>query len=162
MVVLGIDPGLERMGWGCIRKSGSQLQLVECGLIQTPRVELPLRLRQIHLEALELFDRLSPDAIATERQIFAANKTTAFDVAKALGALLVAAASRSMDWSEYAPPEVKLGVVGHGAADKRQVAFMVTRILGLTEAPKPDDVTDALAIAICHALRGSLTGTIRP
>lgn len=161
MVVLGIDPGLERMGWGCIRKNGSRLDMIECGVILTPRVELPIRLQQIHMEALDLFDRLSPDCVATERQIFAANKTTALDVAKALGALLVAAASRSMDWSEYTPPEVKLGVVGHGAADKRQVAFMVTKLLGLSEAPKPDDVTDALAIAICHALRGNLAGTLR-
>lgn len=151
--ILGIDPGLERIGWGCIEREGSRLQMVECGLIETPRIALPLRLKLIHEQMIELLDRLNPDALATERQLFAANKTTALDVAKALGVVLLAGADRQLPWQEYTPPEIKLAVVGNGAADKKQVQFMVVKLLNLPATPKPDDVADGLAIAICHAMR---------
>jgi crossover junction endodeoxyribonuclease RuvC len=75
------------------------------------------------------------------------------DVAKSLGVILLAANRRGLPWTEYTPPEIKLSVVGNGAAEKRQVQYMVTKLLDLPKAPKPDDVADALAIAICHALR---------
>lgn len=156
MVILGIDPGLERVGFGVIRREGSRLTMLECGLIQTPRVAITERLAQIHREVLELIETHRPDAMATERQIFAANKTTAFDVAKALGVILLAGSEKGLEWAEYAPPEVKLSVVGVGSADKKQVEFMVTKLLNLEKPPKPDDVADALAIAICHALRSRI------
>lgn len=129
------------------------MQMIECGLIQTPRIAITERLAQIHREVLALIEKHRPDSMATERQIFAANKTTALDVAKALGVILLAGSERGLDWAEYTPPEVKQGVVGNGAADKKQVEFMVTKLLSLDKPPKPDDVADALAIAICHALR---------
>lgn len=153
MIILGIDPGLERVGFGVIRREGSRIELIEHGLIQTPRIAITERLAQIHRETLELIERHRPDAMATERQIFAANKTTALDVAKALGVILLASSEKGLEWAEYTPPEVKLAVVGVGNADKRQVEFMVTKLLGLAKPPKPDDVADALAIAICHAMR---------
>lgn len=153
MVVLGIDPGLERMGYGVVRRSGSKLEPVDFGLIETPRIQLPDRLRLIHERLAEVVDRHRPDAVATERLLFSVNKKTAMDVAKALGVALLVASEKGVPWSEYTPPEIKLSVVGNGGAAKEQVAFMVVRILGLKEAPKPDDVADALAIAIAHALR---------
>ncbi len=151
--ILGIDPGLERIGFGVLRKQGSSIVPVEYGLICTPRISLPERLKLVYEEVGALMDRAKPDAFATERLFFAQNKTTAIDVAKALGVVLLAAAERGLPHREYAPPEVKLAVVGTGSAEKRQVQFMVTRILGLAETPKPDDVADALAIAITHALK---------
>ncbi len=153
MRILGIDPGLERVGFGVIDRAGSRLTVIEHGLIQTPKIALPDRLRLIHESTLALIDRCQPDALATERLLFTVNKTTAMDVSKALGTVLLAASLRGLPWCEYSPPEIKLGVVGHGGADKKQVQFMVSKILGLKEAPKPDDVADALAIAICHAMR---------
>jgi crossover junction endodeoxyribonuclease RuvC len=75
------------------------------------------------------------------------------DVAKSLGTILLATAETSIPWTEYSPPEIKQAVVGNGSADKKQVTFMVRRLLALKEDPKPDDVADALAIAICHAFR---------
>jgi len=141
------------MGYGVVRRLGSQLTSVDHGLIQTPRIALPDRLLLIHDQVADLVQRHSIDAVATERLLFAANKTTAMDVAKALGAALVAVSRAGLPWCEYSPPEIKLAVVGHGGAEKRQVQFMVTRLLGLRETPKPDDVADALAIAITHALR---------
>ncbi len=94
-----------------------------------------------------------PDCVATERLLFSVNKTTAMDVAKALGVVLLVTARTHLPWREYSPPEVKRAVVGNGAADKKQVQFMVTKLLGLEKPPRPDDVADALAIAICHSMQ---------
>jgi crossover junction endodeoxyribonuclease RuvC len=156
MVILGIDPGLERIGWGCIRREGSSLHVLGHGLIQTPRIALPDRLKLIHEAVIELVETYQPSALATERQVFAANKTTALDVTKALGVVLLASSSTGLLWNEYTPPEIKQAVVGTGAADKRQVQFMVAKLLSLKETPKPDDVADALAIAITHAFRSRI------
>ena len=156
MKILGIDPGLERVGYGVIIKTGSKLVAVEYGLIQTPRIALPDRLRLIHDQIKQLVDKHELDAIATERLLFTVNKTTAMDVAKALGVVLLVTSETGVPWAEYSPPEVKQSVVGNGNADKKQVQFMVSRLLGLTETPKPDDVADALAIAITHAMRFSI------
>ena len=156
MRILGIDPGLERIGYGLIDKTGSQLKVVAYGLIQTPRILMPDRLAIAHAEMLKLVDEHRPDTVATERLLFTVNKTTAMDVAKALGVLLLACSERGLPWCEYSPPEVKQSVVGNGAAEKRQVQFMVQKLLNLQVAPKPDDVADALAIAITHAFRATL------
>ncbi|MCC7230514.1 MAG: crossover junction endodeoxyribonuclease RuvC [Fimbriimonadaceae bacterium] len=156
MIILGIDPGLERVGFGVIRREGSQITLIDHGLIQTPRVAITDRLVQIHREVLNLIERHQPHAMATEKQIFAANKTTAFDVAKALGVILLASSETGLEWAEYTPPQVKLAVVGVGNADKKQVEFMVTKLLALPKPPKPDDVSDALAVAICHAFQSRI------
>lgn len=159
MRVLAFDPGLERVGFAVVDRVGSKLTAVEYGLIQTPRVALPTRLKLIHERACELVTQHTPDAIVTERLLFAANKTTAFDVAKALGCLLLACESSGQPWREYSPPEIKRAVVGNGRAEKSQVQLMVTRLLGLPAPPKPDDVADALAIAICDLLQAPLPRT---
>ncbi|HRI42689.1 MAG TPA: crossover junction endodeoxyribonuclease RuvC [Fimbriimonadaceae bacterium] len=156
MKILGIDPGLERVGYGLIEQVGSRLTPLDYGLIMTPRIDLPDRLRLIHEQVEALVEAGHPDLIATERLLFAVNKRTAMEVAKALGVVLLVAAERGVPWMELTPPEVKLGVVGNGAADKRQVQFMVVKLLALTETPRPDDVADALAVAIASALRGRL------
>ena len=153
MTILGIDPGLERVGYGVVHREGSRVTALAHGLIQTPRVGIIDRLAQIHQEVLALIDQHKPNAMATERLVFAANKTTAMDVSKALGVILLAAHERNLEWCEYAPPEVKSAVVGVGNADKKQVGFMVAKLLSFSATPKPDDVADALAIAICHAFR---------
>src|SRR5690348_9148138 len=101
MRILGIDPGLERIGFGVIDKSGSKMTVVDHGLIQTPRITLPERLALIHTQVLELVDKHKPDAVATERLLFTVNKTTAMDVAKALGVILLATSERGIDWAEY-------------------------------------------------------------
>jgi len=153
LIILGIDPGLERVGYGVIKREGSRLTVIDYGLILTPRVAITERLAQIHREVLALIETHRPDAMATERLVFAANKTTAMDVSKALGVILLASSEKGLEWAEYTPPEVKQGVVGVGSADKKQVEFMVTKLLSLPKPPKPDDVADALAVAICHAMR---------
>ena len=152
MVVLGIDPGLERVGIGVIERTGSKIEPIHYGLILTERVAIRDRLVAIHDQLDEIIQRYRPDAYATEALLFAANRKTAMDVAKALGVILYVGGKHGLDWAEYSPPQVKLAVVGNGGADKKQVQFMVTKMLGLAEPPHPDDVADALAVAICHAL----------
>jgi crossover junction endodeoxyribonuclease RuvC len=161
MLILGVDPGLERIGYGLVERTGSVLKPVDFGLIETPRIAVPDRLRLIDDQFRALLEKHQPNAVATERQLFAANKTTALDVAKALGVILLTCSRENLPWAEYTPPEVKLAVVGHGAADKKQVQFMVTKLLSLAQTPKPDDVADALAIAICHAFRSRITDLTR-
>lgn len=156
MTVLGIDPGLERIGYGVVRTSGSHLEAVEFGLIQTPRIAIGQRLKIVHERAGEVLDRVRPDCVAVERLFFSKNQTSAMDVAKALGVVMLAASQRGLECVEYSPPQVKQSVVGNGAADKAQVAYMVVRLLGLDEPPRPDDVADALAVAITHALRAKV------
>lgn len=152
MLVLGLDPGLERLGYAVVRKKGSRLTPVAYGLVETPRVDLPQRLLQIHREVSTLLETHRPSDLAYERLFFTKNQTTGIDVAKALGCCLLAAASHDLRIHEYTPPQVKKAVTGTGRAEKRQVQFMVTKLLGLKETPKPDDVADALAVAIAHAL----------
>lgn len=153
MKILGIDPGLESIGYGVVNREGSRLTALDFGLIKTPRIDLHDRLRISHERILEIIDQHEPDSIATERLLFTVNKTNAMDVAKSLGVILLAVSLRGRPWCEYSPPEVKQTVVGNGNADKKQVQFMVTKLLNLETTPKPDDVADALAIAITHAFR---------
>lgn len=159
MTILGIDPGLERIGYGVVARNGSQLTAIDYGVIVTPRFSLPERLVLAQDEITRILEKHKPDAVATERLLFTVNKTTAMDVAKALGAVLSIIGRQGLDWSEYSPPEVKQTVVGNGNADKKQVQFMVTKLLGLKETPKPDDIADALAIAITHALKSRVNLT---
>lgn len=154
MLVLGIDPGFERIGYGAVSREGSRISLVEHGLITTPKGPIADRLLLVYEQVDCLIQRINPTALATERLLFSVNKKTAMDVGKALGCILLAGSQRGYSWAEYTPPEIKQSVVGNGAADKKQVGYMVSKLLGLQESPKPDDVADALAIALCHALRG--------
>ncbi|MBS1708200.1 MAG: crossover junction endodeoxyribonuclease RuvC [Armatimonadetes bacterium] len=153
MTVLGVDPGYGRLGYGVVRKEGSRLVCLACGVVETQPGDVGVRLAQIYDRIDEVMAKHLPDALATERLFFTKNQTTGMDVAKAAGCVLLAAARRGLASHEYAPTEVKLSVVGNGAAEKKQVQFMVAKLLGLASAPKPDDAADALAVALTHALR---------
>ncbi len=147
-----MDPGFGRVGYGVLDRRGGGLSPVVYGLIQTDQsLTAPERLRQIHESVTRLMKEHSPDCLATERLIFAANRKTAFAVARGLGVVLLAGAEAGLPWTEYTPAEVKMTVTGSGSADKQQVQFMVTRLLGLAAPPKSADASDALAVAICHA-----------
>ena len=149
-LILGFDPGLARTGFGLI-ESRPSLRLVESGLLGTPAGGQPEeRLAELSAQATALLKRTKPDAVAIERLFFSANVKTAMQVAEARGVLMAAAAKVRLPVTEYTPQEIKQSVTAHGAADKHQVAEMVVRLLKLQAAPKPDDVTDAIAIALCH------------
>lgn len=157
MRVLGIDPGIAIMGFGFIDKIGHRLVPVQYGSIETeagtPTEE---RLRLIYESACSLLDRYQPDTVAVEKLFFSKNVTNAFIVGQARGVLLLAAAQRGIAVGEYTPMQVKQAVVGYGGAEKKQVQEMVKMMLKLQVVPKPDDVADALAVAICHAHSAAL------
>lgn len=156
MLVIGVDPGTAITGFGFVRRSGHHLAAVEFGAIRTLQDTAPAeRLRQIFADLTQLFDEYSPDCLAVERLFFNRNTTTAMAVGQARGVVLLAAAQRGIPVAEYTPQEIKQAVTGLGGAAKAQVGYMVRALLGLPAVPTPDDVCDALAVAICHLNRTS-------
>jgi crossover junction endodeoxyribonuclease RuvC len=153
VIILGIDPGTATTGYGVIRQvSPGKLVPVDFGAILTfPEASVPDRLQSIYDAVNLLIDKHSPDSVATERLFFSKNETTALSVGRAIGVILLSISQHNLYWTEYTPMQVKEAVTGTGSADKRQIQWMVTRLLGLTATPKPDDAADALAVAICHA-----------
>ena len=113
---------------------------------------MDLRLLTIFERVGALISEHEPDAVALEESYVGADARIALSVGQARGAVLVAAASAGVECIEYAPSRIKQSVTGYGLADKRQVQRMVMRILALDELPRPDHASDALAVAICHAL----------
>jgi len=154
-VVLGIDPGVSRCGYGAVLAEGSGLSAVACGVIRTPPGDpLPERLCALFAELEELVSELRPVAVAVERVFFQNNVRTAMSVGQASGLALTVAARSGVPVAQYTPNEVKQAVAGYGAAGKAQVQAMVARLLHLPEVPKPPDAADALALAICHLSAG--------
>jgi crossover junction endodeoxyribonuclease RuvC len=151
---MGIDPGLATIGFGLVLKNGDKYRAVEYGAITTaPKQMIEQRLDDIFNDMMELLTRYKPDCMAIEELFFNSNTTTAIDVAMARGVILLAAYKCGVDVYEYTPLEVKSSVVGYGRAEKQQVQYMVRLMLNLKETPRPDDVADALALALCHGTR---------
>lgn len=157
MRVLGVDPGLTRCGVGVIATSGNRnVELLHVDVLRTPSdMALEQRLADIHFQLSELILNFKPEAIAIERVFAQSNVRTVMGTAQVSGLGLLIAAQMGIPVRTYTPSEVKAAVSGNGRADKQQVTAMVTRILNLATAPKPADAADALAIAICHAWRGT-------
>ena len=154
-IVLGIDPGVSRCGYGAVAAEGSSLSALACGVLRTPPGDpLPDRLASIQIELEGLLAELRPAAVAVERVFFQTNVRTAMSVGQASGLALAAAARVGVPVCQYTPNEVKQAVAGYGAAGKAQVQAMVARLLHLDEIPKPPDAADALALAICHLSAG--------
>ncbi len=159
--ILALDPGIATTGFAILTQDGQKMTPTDYGVITTsPQDDPPSRLRQIFERLNELFDKHNPDILVTERLFFAKNETTAFGVGRTIGVALLAAAQRGIPWTEYTPPEVKRAVVGYGNADKKQIQYMIQRLLNLPSPPKPDDAADALAIAICHAHSSKLRNLV--
>ncbi|MFF1572184.1 crossover junction endodeoxyribonuclease RuvC [Leifsonia sp. NPDC058292] len=155
--VLGIDPGLTRCGVGVVDVQPDRTaRLIAVTVIRTPP-SMPLEERLLAVgDGIELLlDEHLPAVVAIERVFAQQNLHTVMGVAQVSGVALHAAAKRKLPVALHTPSEVKAAITGYGSADKKQVQAMVARILGLAEAPKPADAADALAIAICHAWRGS-------
>ena len=156
MRILGIDPGLTRCGFGVIDvRRDRTAELVAVGVLRTdPALPVAQRLLAIGdgLDALLVAHR--PDAVAVEQVFAQHNLRTVMGTAQAAGLVLERAARAGLPVGTHTPSAVKAAVTGYGSADKRQVAAMVTRILGLAEAPRPADAADALALALCHAWVG--------
>lgn len=156
MRVLGVDPGLTRCGVGVVEGAGQRVALVHAGVVRTqPSEELSARLLTIHRSLEVLMDEHRPEVVAIERVFAQHNVRTVMGTAQAGAIAIVAAATRGIPVAVYTPSEMKAAVTGNGRAEKQQVGFMVTKVLGLAEMPKPADTADALALAITHLWRGA-------
>ncbi len=156
MRVLGVDPGLTRCGLGVVEGStGRPLTMVAVGVVTTPAsADIGARLLAIECEIEVWLREHRPDAVAVERVFSQHNVRTVMGTAQASAVAIVAAARAGIPVALHTPSEMKAAVTGSGRADKAQVGAMVTRILRLTEAPRPADAADALGLAICHVWRG--------
>jgi crossover junction endodeoxyribonuclease RuvC len=155
--VLGIDPGTAACGYGIVRERNGRVKLVDHGWWKTPsRTRPELRLKTIFDGVTELIEEFGPDAVALEESFVGADARTALSVGQARGVILVAAAQLGLECAEYPPSRVKQAVCGYGRAEKAQVQRMVMAILGLRTPPTPQHASDALAVAICHALAPEL------
>ncbi len=152
MRILGIDPGFAITGYSIIDYIGNKFQLIDSGAVTTKAGEaFPERLSKLYTDINIIIDQYKPDAISVEELFFNNNVKTAINVAQARGIILVAGCQKQIPTYEYTPLQVKQAVVGYGRADKMQVQKMVKTILKVDKLPKLDDITDSMAIAICHA-----------
>ena len=152
MLALGIDPGTAICGYGFVQSEGSRLIVHEYGaIITSPKARMQDRLMKLYDSLDELIKKYKPDVMGVEQLFFNRNVTTAIPVGQARGIVLLAAAKNDLRLVERTPLQVKRDVTGYGNATKQQVIYMVTKLLNLKKEPHPDDVADALAVAICTA-----------
>ncbi|RVU55283.1 crossover junction endodeoxyribonuclease RuvC [Anaerosphaera multitolerans] len=151
MVICGIDPGLAIVGYGFVELVGNKYRVLDYGAILTDsKMKLPNRLEKIYRDLNQLIEKYNPEDIAFEELFFNKNVKTAINVSHARGVEVLCAKINNKEIFEYTPLQIKQAVVGYGRAEKRQVQEMVKIILNLNDIPKPDDVADALAVAITH------------
>ena len=154
MVIMGIDPGFGRLGWGVIEKKDGEWQAKAFGCLETSaKKTLSERLLEIHKEIRLLIKKYRPELVAVEELFFFQNVSTAIQVGQARGVVLLSAVEAGLPVDEYTPLEVKQAVAGYGRAEKKQVQKMVAVLLGLKGKVKSDDAADALAVALCAGAR---------
>lgn len=160
MKILGIDPGTATTGYGIITSNGKVQEVICWGLIETDKWSLSeKRLEKIYQETIKLLKVHSPDVFAIEKIFFATNAKTAIAVGQAQGVMLLAAAKSKLPVVEYAPGTIKKFIAGNGRASKKEVQVSVRKILGNQVKSKAkkrthfDNAADALAVALCHALK---------
>ena len=154
MIVLGVDPGTLITGYGVIETRNGKMKILDCGVIKNDsRTSMPLRLKLIFERLTDITEQYRPDEFAIETAFYGKNAQSALKLGHARGVAMLTAVTRNIPTHEYSPREVKKAIVGNGAAAKEQVQFMVKSLLKLKVLPKHYDVTDALAVAICHLQR---------
>ncbi len=149
-IVLGVDPGSRKTGFGVLSTESNRLSYVASGVIRIPEtLTLPERLQMIFSHLTEVIEQYQPGEFAIEQVFMAKNAGSALKLGQARGAAIVAATMQDLPVSEYEARKIKQSVVGTGAADKLQVQHMVKTLLKLPRSPQ-EDAADALAVAICH------------
>lgn len=152
MIIIGIDPGNARCGYGIIEKTRAGTAYVACGCIETPKTRLSgERLLDLDGQLASIIKKYAPDEAAVEDIFYFKNLKTVIEVAEARGVILCRLSAGRIPAFSYTPLQVKQAVTAYGRAGKDQVQKMVMRILKLQHPPKPDDAADALAAALCHS-----------
>jgi len=150
-IILGIDPGLHKTGWGVVRTEGSRLSYIAGGTIKTNPKENPsARLCVIYKNLSSILEKYQPTDVAVEEVFVNDNARTSLKLGQARAMPLLVAGLASLNCAEYTPAAVKKAIVGTGRADKNQIGYMVKMLLP-TAKPDSEDAADALAVAICHA-----------
>ena len=153
MRIIGIDPGIAITGYGIIDKHANSFKPIAYGKVTTEAgQDTCRRLLSVYNDLIRIFHEYKPQCAAVEELFFNKNAKTAMVIGQARGVAILAAANAGLEIFEYTPLQVKQAVVGYGRAQKRQVQAMVKLLLNLNEVPQPDDVADALAVALCRQL----------
>ncbi|MEC7872023.1 MAG: crossover junction endodeoxyribonuclease RuvC [Candidatus Neomarinimicrobiota bacterium] len=149
--IISVDPGLNNTGFGILDYKGSQIKVIAYGLVTPPAKEsIPNRLEYLNSHMNDLIDKFNPQSMAIEDSFYSQNVKSAILLGQARGVLLLSAASKGIPSMVYAPKKVKQSVTGSGSATKKQVKYMVEKILNIDKPIKSLDITDALAIGLCH------------
>ena len=148
MIVLGIDPGSRRIGYGLVEKNGSALKFLAAGILKIENQNGWHAMLDVKNELGKIINKFHPETLAIEKLFFAKNRKTALDVAHTRGVIILAALENNLQIKEYAPNEIKAGITGYGMADKKAVLKMVKLFLKQPDMKIIDDASDALAIAI--------------
>jgi crossover junction endodeoxyribonuclease RuvC len=158
MRVLGVDPGSIICGYGVVDFENNKLSMVEYGVIKVAKKEetFPLRLKAIYERLLSVIKRTNPDESAFESIFYGKNVQSMMKLSHARAVAMLSATMREVPIQEYSPREIKKSVTGLGNASKEQVQFMVKKLLNISETHEFFDATDALAIAICHTMKGGI------
>ena len=152
MIILGIDPGSTRAGYGVVRKEAERFSLIAAGILEVTAPEKHRRLVELERSFQKLLEGVRPDVAVIEQLYFSRNLKTALEVAQSRGVLILLVAKKDIPLLEYTPLEIKQTITGYGMSDKQAVARAVARLLRLEHPPEPDDATDALAAAIMGGL----------
>lgn len=161
MVILGIDPGTNILGFGVIQKKGNQFQCIDHGILRLDKLDTYEKLKVIYQELQILIDKHPIDLMAIEAPFFGKNAQSMLKLGRAQGVAIAAAAIKELPVVEYAPKKVKMALTGKGFSSKEQVASMVGKLLNLKRMPQTLDATDALAVAICHGLQGQHNSKVK-
>ncbi|KKU14624.1 crossover junction endodeoxyribonuclease RuvC [Candidatus Wolfebacteria bacterium RIFCSPLOWO2_01_FULL_45_19] len=151
MIILGIDPGSSRIGYGVIEKKPGNIRLIKAGVIEIKTKKTSLKYATLASELENLLKKCRPDIAAIEKLYFSKNQKTAMEVAGAIGVIMYVISKSGVPLREYAPQQIKKAITGFGSADKATVAKMSCALLNIKDIPGPDDVSDAVAIAITAA-----------
>lgn len=157
--VLGVDPGSHLTGYGVVEMRAGAMECVDCGTISGGDGDMPDRLLAVYAGMEEVLRAFRPAFVAIENAFLGRNVRTLASMSQTRGVLILAARRADLPVFEYTPREVKQSVAGNGGASKTQIAYMVRSMLELADVEMPSDVTDGLAVALCHLHRN---GTGRP
>ena len=159
-IILGIDPGTNIMGYGVIKKNGSNIKFICLDVVLLNKLSTHnLKLKKIFEKTIELIDIFKPDEVAIEAPFFGKNVQSMLKLGRAQGAAIIASTVKKLPITEYAPKKIKMAITGRGQSSKEQVAGMLMNMLRIKDMPKYLDSTDGLAVAVCHAIQNKTLTT---
>lgn len=151
MIILGVDPGLARLGWSIVKNNENKQKLIDYGCITTSQKDdVNKRLLIIYQKLEHIIKKYKPDIACLEKLFFNTNAKTAFIVGEARGVIKICSLLHKIPIMEFTPLQIKSTITGYGRADKNQIQQMVKTLLKLENIPKPDDAADAIAVALSY------------